>query len=164
MSSAHRINLISDLTLEARTVSGGEGQEDLIQGWAVNHPDLVDKDGNPVVEVRLTPGNVSDDPLEGKAYSKTIALSPKYNEYVLVATCKGCVLSVTLQYSPDGINWCDCVLNDGLPCTVDCDPTVADCTVKIIDVPMLQYVRVVVQSAGDATLDCDIYLTHTMNY
>lgn len=153
MSSAHRINLITNLTL----VEVIEGES--THGHAINHPDLVDENGNKLNDVRLTGSNI-----DSVAYSKTVVLSPKYNDYILVATCKGCVLSVSLEYSPDGINWCNCVLNDGQPCTVECDPDVADCTTSIIDVPMLQYVRVKVSNAGNASLDCDIFLSHTMNY
>lgn len=151
MSSAHRINLIKDLTLVDKD---GDGN-----GWAVGHPDLVDASGNPIAEVRLT-GSAE----EHVAYSKTVALSPKYNDYILTATCTGCVLTVEFQHSPDGVNWCNCALADGIDCEIECTGTVGDCTVKIIDVPILQYVRVKISNAGNASLDCNIFLTHTMNY
>ena len=149
MSSAHRINLIKDLTL---VDIGGNG-------FAQNHPDLVDVNGNPLAEIRLTGSDVGH-----VAYSKTVVLAPKYNDYILAATCTGCVLTVELQYSPDGVNWCNCTLADGVDCVFECTGTVGDCTVKIIDVPILQYVRVKISNAGNASLDCNIFLTHTMNY
>ena len=146
MSSAHQVNFINDLVL---TEENGQG--------FVKNQDVYDASGNKLDSVQLT-GSSSF------CYTKTIALLPKYNDYIFTAVCTGCSVTATLEHSPDGINWCDCALADGSTCTMNCDPTVADCTVKIIDVPMLQYVRVVVQSAGNEYLDCDIYLTHTMNY
>ena len=151
MSSAHRINLITDLTLVDKN---GDGN-----GWAVGHPDLVDANGNPLAEVRLTGSGV-----DHVAYSKTVVLSPKYNDYILTATCIGCVLKVEFEYSPDGVNWCNCILGNGEECEFVCTETAGDCTVSIIDVPILQYVRVKISNAGNASLDCSIFLTHTMNY
>ena len=65
---------------------------------------------------------------------------PKYNDYMLTALCTGCSVTAILEHSPDGINWCDCALSDGNSCTVLCQPLTSECTVKIIDVPLLQYV------------------------
>lgn len=151
MSSAHRINLIKDLTLVDKD---GDGN-----GWAVGHPDLVDANGNPIDEVRLTGSQA-----QHVAYSKTVALSPKYNEYILTATCTGCTLKVEFEMSPDGVNWCACNLSNGSPCEFTCTEAVGDCTVSIIDVPILQYVRVKISNAGNQHLECSIFLTHTMNY
>jgi hypothetical protein len=151
MSSAHRIDLIKDLTLVDKD---GDGN-----GWAVGHPDLVDENGNSLGEVRLTGSQA-----QHVAYSKTVALSPKYNDYILTATCTGCVLTVEFEMSPDGVNWCACNLSNGSPCEFTCTATVGDCTISVIDVPVLQFVRVKISNAGDASLDCSIFLTHTMNY
>lgn len=152
MSSAHRINLIKDLTLVTKNVDGVD------QGFAVNHPDIYDANGNKLNDVQLTNAGV--------AYSKTVALLPKYNDYIFTALCQGCAVNVTLEMSPDGINWCNCVLSDGNNCSVSCDPSggATDCQIKIVDVSLLQYVRVKIDSAASTDLDCDIFLTHTMNY
>lgn len=150
MSSAQRIDLIKNLTL----VEYPDGH-----GYIVNHPDIVDVNGDRIAEVRLSG---SSDPSH-VAYSKTVALSSRYNDYLLTATCKGCEVSVILEHSPDGINWCNCVLSNGGNCNIQCDPFVSNCTVKVIDVALLQYVRVKVSNAGNSSLDCDIFLSHSLN-
>ena len=152
MSSAHRIDLIKDLTLVSRVVNG------VTQGFIENHPDIYDANGNKLNDVQLTQGGI--------AYSKTVALLPKFNDYIFTALCGGCAVNVTLEFSPDGVNWCNCVLSDGQPCSVACDPVgnTIDCQVKVVDVPLLQYVRVKIDSSASTNLSCDIFLTHTMNY
>lgn len=152
MSSAHQIEIIRDLTLEAKVVNNST------QGFAVNHPDIYDENGNKLDDVQLTGQNY--------AYSKPIALLPKYNDYIFTALCAGCAVTVTLQMSPDGVNWCDCVLSDGNDCLIECDPTPpnVECQVKIVDVPILQYIRVKIGNAASTDLDCTIIMTHTMNY
>jgi len=146
MSSAHKQIFIENLVL---TDSGG-------QGYAVGQ-DLYDANGNKLDSVQLTgSGNY--------AYTKTITLLPKYNEYIFTAVCTGCSVTATLEFSPDGVNWCPCALADGNACTMNCDPLTSDCTVKVIDVPLLQYVRVKMSNAANISLNCDIFLSHTMNY
>lgn len=146
MSSAHQIILIKDLTTDSQGIA--------------DHPDLYDENGN-----KLGPTNIvgSVPPV----YSKSFALLPKYNDYILTAICAStsCTSTIILEHSPDGINWCNCALSDGSPtCEVNCEPFNNTCTIRIVDVPLLQYVRVKVTAVADVTIDCTIMLTHTMNY
>tara|TARA_Y100000817_G_C16844900_1_gene539624 strand:+ start:973 stop:1425 length:453 start_codon:yes stop_codon:yes gene_type:complete len=150
MSSAHKQIFIQNLVLQSQVING------LTEGVAVGQ-DLYDANGNKLDSVQLT-GSAS------YAYTKTITLLPKFNDYILTAVCTGCSVTATLEFSPDGVTWCDCNLSDGNPCTMNCDPTTSDCTVKIVDVPLLQYVRVKISNAANTTLNCDIFLSHTMNY
>lgn len=146
MSSAHKQIFIKNLVL---TLSGG-------QGYAVGQ-DLYDANGNKLDNVQITgSGNY--------AYTKTITLLPKFNDYILTAVCTGCSVKATLEFSPDGVTWCNCNLANGSPCEMECDPAVNDCTVKVVDVPLLQYVRVKIENAANEHLNCDIFLSHTMNY
>ena len=150
MSSAYKQVFIENLVLESQVING------LTQGAAVGQ-NLYDANGNKLDSVQLT-GSGSF------AYTKTITLLPKYNEYLLTAVCTGCSVKAILEFSPDGVNWCACNLASGSPCEMDCDPDVSDCTIKIIDVPLLQFVRVRVENAANTTLNCDIFLSHTHNF
>jgi len=145
MSSAHQVMLIKDLTANS-------------QGFA-DHPDLYDANGNKLGLTNI----VGSQP---GVYSKAFTLLPKYNDYILTVICSAtsCSASVALEHSPDGINWCDCALSDGSDCIAECDPVTNTCTVKIVDVPLLQYVRVKVYDITDNSIDCTVMLTHTMNY
>lgn len=92
-------------------------------------------------------------------------LSSKSIEHILVGTCTGCEIVVTLQISPDGVNWCDCPLSDGQICTITCTQDVGDCTPQEVDVPLLQYVRLKVGIASDVGTDktCTVRLHFTLN-
>lgn len=151
MSSAHQQIFIKDLTL---TEINGEG-------FAENQ-DLYDANGNKLDSVQLTSTDSQGNP--NFAYTQTLVMLPKYNDYIFTALCTGCSVTAILEHSPDGINWCDCALSDGNSCEVLCQPLTSECTVKIVDVPLLQYVRVKIQQAANITLNCTIMLTHTMNY
>lgn len=146
MSSAHIIMLIKDLTTDSNGIA--------------DHPDLYDENGN-----KLGPTNIVGSAGQ-TVYSKAFALMPKYNDYIVTAVCAAtsCSAKVTLEYSPDGIHWCDCALADGNTCTFKCDVTISRCTAKIVDVPLLQYVRVRLEEIPAETIDCSIMITHTMNY
>lgn len=91
-------------------------------------------------------------------------LSSKSIEHILVGNCVGCTLNATLQISPDGENWTDCTLQNGNVCDVDCTTEVGDCQTRIIDVPLLQYVRVKIL-AGSTGADkfCSLRLHFTLN-
>lgn len=123
---------------------------------------LTDADGN-----ELAPFNLADleGPLEG--YSKPFLLSPKAEDVIFTAICKGCAVKVTLQMSPDGVNWCNCVLVDGSNCTVECNQpeeiTPQGCYAKTVDVSVLQYVRFHIYDVGSSSGDCTIMLNFTLN-
>lgn len=89
-------------------------------------------------------------------------------DLILAGTCVGCTLVVTLQMSPDGVNWCDCPLADGNPCTITCTELIGDCAVQIVDVPVLQYVRLKIGPAGSESTPqdqkiCSVRLHFTLN-
>jgi hypothetical protein len=95
--------------------------------------------------------------------TKAFLLSPKGRDYIFTAVCTGCSVSiVSLQMSPDGVNWCDCVLADGGVCSVNCDLT-QDCYTKNVDVSVLQYVRLKIGNAGTSTGSCTVRLNYTLN-
>ena len=151
MSSAHQQIFIKGLTLTE--ING--------QGFAVNQ-DLYDANGNKLDSVQLTGVDNNGDP--HFAYTQTLVMLPKYNDYMFTALCTGCSVTAILEHSPDGIHWCDCALADGNTCTFKCDVTISRCTAKIVDVPLLQYVRVRLEEIPAETIDCSIMITHTMNY
>lgn len=138
MASVHGISFIENLVISTASVG------------------LFDINGNslPTANIKLA-GNY--------AYSKTIELSPKSIDHILVAICEGCVMEVLLQISPDGKNWVDCVLSDGSVCQANCTQEAGDCTTKIIDVSMLQFARVKVGNAGSEGGTCSVKLSFTLN-
>ena len=143
MASAHAISLIDNLTISSASTG------------------LFDANGNPLATVDILAG--TGETSNNYAYSKTMELSPKSIEHILVAICEGCVMEVLLQISPDGQNWIDCVLSDGSTCEANCTATAGDCTTKIIDVSLLQFVRVRVGNAGSSGGTCSINLNFTLN-
>lgn len=143
MASSHGISLIENLTIS--TASTG----------------LFDANGNSLDTVNILAG--TGETSNNYAYSKTMELSPKSIEHILVAICEGCVMEVLLQISPDGNNWVDCTLSDGSVCEANCTAQAGDCTTKIIDVALLQFVRVRVGNAGSSGGTCTIKLNFTLN-
>jgi len=120
-----------------------------------------ESDGLPVAE--------TFDITAGEGVTEAKLLSSKSIEHVLAGVCLGCTLRVILQISPDGKNWTDCLLSDGTTqCLVDCDPAVSDCAVSIVDVPLLQYVRIKIGPAGSLSEPndikrCSVRLHFTLN-
>tara|TARA_Y100000114_G_scaffold157282_1_gene188825 strand:+ start:1477 stop:1908 length:432 start_codon:yes stop_codon:yes gene_type:complete len=143
MASSHGINLIKNLTISSASTG------------------LFDANGNslPTVDILAGTGETSNN----YAYSKTIELSPKSIEHILVAICEGCVMEVLLQISPDGKNWVNCTLSDGSVCEANCTAQAGDCTTKIIDTSMLQFARVRVGNAGSSGGTCNVTLNFTLN-
>ena len=138
MASAHGLFLIKDLTINSSATG------------------LYDSSNN-----RLTTANIVGS--GNYAYSKTFVLSPKSKDHILTATCDGCTVEIKLEMSPDGINWCPCALSDGSNCEFECTANVGDCTTKIIDVNVLQYVRVKIGNAGSSGGSCSVIINHTLN-
>ncbi len=138
MAASQGISLIQNLTINT-TATG-----------------LVDINGNALAAANIVgSGNY--------AYSPTMELSPKSIEHVLTAICAGCTIEVKLEMSPDGINWCDCTLSSGSVCEFECTSTVGDCTTQIIDVSLLQFVRVKIGNAGSTGGSCSININFTLN-
>lgn len=106
--------------------------------------------------------------INSTAVTAAQTLSSKSIDHILVGDCVGCTVVVTLQMSPDGVNWCDCPLSNGEICTVTCTEIAGDCTAKIIDVPVLQYVRIKIGPAGSLSEPgdqkfCTVKLHFTLN-
>lgn len=116
---------------------------------------LVDASGNPIAQANIVgSGNY--------AYSPTMTLNGDTDDYMLTAICDGCTIEISLEMSPDGINWCACVLSDGSNCEFECTATVGDCTTQIIDVNLLPFVRVKLGNAGSTGGTCSVGLYHTL--
>ena len=92
-----------------------------------------------------------------------IGLSPKSIEHVLTATCEGCTVEIKLEISPDGVNWCPCILSGGTACEFECTADVGDCTTQHVDVPVLQFARVKIGNAGSSGGSCTVKLNFTLN-
>lgn len=138
MASAHGLHLIKNLTIS--TSSTG----------------LYDSSGNVLSTANIVgSGNY--------AYSKAFTLSPKSKDHILTATCDGCTVEIKLEMSPDGVNWCPCVLSSGSNCEFECTANAGDCTTQVIDVNVLQYVRVKIGNAGSVNGTCEVILNHTLN-
>ena len=138
MASSHAVDLIRDLTIN--TTSTG----------------LYNAAGEELASANIV-GSVN------YAYSKTLQLSPKSIDHVLTATCEGCTVELILQMSPDGKNWCNCVLSNGSNCEFECTATAGDCTTQVIDVPVLQFVRVRIGNAGSTGGTCTVKVNFTLN-
>ena len=138
MASSHAIDIIKDLTISA-TATG-----------------LYDANGEKLSSANIVgSGNY--------AYSNLFQLSPKSIDHVLTATCEGCTVEIKLEMSPDGINWCPCVLSGGSNCEFECTADAGDCTIQVIDVPVLQFVRVKIGNAGSTGGTCTVKLNFTLN-
>lgn len=125
---------------------------------------LTDAAGNAMSPVNLADFDPND-PNGGTyvRYSKPRLLSPKATDMIFTAICLGCSVKLSLQMSPDGVNWCDCVLADGGVCKVECDPLVQNCYVQPIDVGVLQYVRFKIYEVSSSSGDCTISLNFTLD-
>lgn len=139
MASAHSVDFITNLTISSSAVG------------------LFDVNGASLTSVDIIG--------TGKyAYSKVIELSPKSIDHILIAICEGCTMEVLLQVSPDGTNWVDCKMADGATnCDVNCTDEAGDCSIRVLDVQLLQFARVKVGNAGSEGGTCDIKLNFTLN-
>lgn len=145
MASAHHISFLEDFE-----VTSANFREILFD----------ETTGNPV------PSNFNITNTVGVTAAKVVPT--KALEAILAGTCVGCTLVVTLQISPDGENWCDCPLADGNPCTITCTELIGDCAVQVVDVPLLQYVRLKIGPAGSESTAqnpkiCSVRLHFTLN-
>ena len=138
MASAHGLFLIKDLTINNSSTG------------------LYSSTGGQLVTANIVgSGNY--------AYSNTFILSPKSKDHILTATCDGCTVEIALEMSPDGINWCPCTLSSGAYCQFECTANAGDCTTQVIDVNVLQYVRVKIGNAGSTGGTCTVIINHTLN-
>jgi hypothetical protein len=138
MASNHGIDFVKDLVISS-TATG-----------------LFDINGNSLATADIVG-------TDSYAYSRPIELSPKSIEHILTATCEGCTIEILLQISPDGVNWVDCLLSNGLECDFVCTANANDCTVQPIDVPILQFARIKIGNAGDVNGTCTVKLNFTLN-
>ena len=138
MASSHGLYFIRDLTISATSTG------------------LYDVNGN-----KLSSANIIGS--GNYAYSKAIELSPKSIEHILTATCQGCTVEIKLELSPDGVNWCPCILASGSACEFECTAAVGDCTTQTVDVPVLQFARIRIGNAGSTGGSCNVLLNFTLN-
>ena len=96
------------------------------------------------------------------AYSAPMTLTGDTDEYILTATCDGCTVEIALEMSPDGVNWCPCVLSSGSNCEFECTAASGDCTTQVIDVNVLPFVRVKIGNAGSTGGSCSVGLYHSL--
>ena len=116
---------------------------------------LVDAQGNPIAQANIIgSGNY--------AYSPTMILNGDTSNYILTAICEGCTVEIALEMSPDGVNWCACVLSSGSPCEFECTAAVGDCTTAVVDVNLLPFVRIKIGNAGSVGGTCSIGLYHEL--
>tara|TARA_Y100000813_G_scaffold198003_1_gene184668 strand:+ start:1958 stop:2374 length:417 start_codon:yes stop_codon:yes gene_type:complete len=138
MASSHGLYFIRDLTISSTSTG------------------LYDVNGN-----KLSSANIIGS--GNYAYSKAIELSPKSIEHILTATCQGCTVEIKLELSPDGVNWCPCILSSGSTCEFECTAAVGDCTTQTVDVPVLQFARIRIGNAGSTGGSCNVLLNFTLN-
>ena len=138
MASAHGIFLIKDLTISSTSTG------------------LYNSSG-----VELSSVNIIG--TDNYAFSDIFTLSPKSKDHILTAVCEGCTVEVKLEMSPDGVNWCPCTLSSGSVCEFTCTQATGDCTTQVIDVSVLQYIRVRVGNAGSTGGTCNISINYTLN-
>ena len=145
MASSHDIVFVENI------ITGNVPEGLLTEYDTVNKVDL----GIPLTDIGPQTGKTG--------VTKAFLLSPKGKDYIFTAVCEGCQVVASLQMSPDGVNWCDCVLSDGNVCEVTCSAAVGDCTIKIVDVSILQYVRLIIGQAGTSNGVCTVRLNFTLN-
>lgn len=86
-----------------------------------------------------------------KNYSKTFVMPSQAKDFVFAAICTFCDCKMSIEMSPDGVNWCDCVDAAQDACKdISCSVAVGSCTTKVVNAPMMQYVRVALHD-GSAT-------------
>jgi hypothetical protein len=116
---------------------------------------LVDASGTPLATANIVgSGNY--------AYSPTMTLNGDTDDYILTALCDGCTVEISLEMSPDGVNWCPCVLSSGSDCEFECTATAGDCTTQVIDVNLLPFVRIKIGNAGSTGGTCSVGLYHEL--
>lgn len=96
------------------------------------------------------------------AYSRVMTLNGDTDDYILTAICDGCTVEISLEMSPDGVNWCPCVLSDGSNCEFECTAVAGDCTTQVVDVNLLPFVRVKIGNAGSTGGTCSVGLYHEL--
>lgn len=116
---------------------------------------LVDEDGNALASANIVgSGNY--------AYSPTMTLNGDTENYILTAICDGCTVEIALEMSPDGVNWCPCVLSSGSNCEFECTAQAGDCTTQVVDVNLLPFVRIKIGNAGSTGGTCSVGLYHEL--
>ena len=76
-------------------------------------------------------------------------------DFAFCAICSICNSEMSIEMSPDGINWCPCVDASQNACTsISCAVAAGTCTCKVVSAPMLQYVRVAVHDGAASNGEC----------
>ena len=94
----------------------------------------------------------------GKNYSKTFIMPSQARDFAFCAICSVCACKMTIEMSPDGVNWCDCLdaaqeACKDIACAVEPAGT---CTCKVVSAPMMQYVRVVLHDGTTSGGSCKV--------
>lgn len=97
--------------------------------------------------------------------SKSFVVPSQAKDFVFAAVCTVCDCQMSLEMSPDNVNWCPIVDSSGKaihytdtntdnPGSMNCSSTTGSCTTQIINTAMLQYVRVVVHDGASTGGKC----------
>lgn len=132
-------------------------RSDFLTGFTISTAStgLVDAQGNALATANIIgSGNY--------AYSPTMTLNGDTDRYILTAICDGCTVEIALEMSPDGENWCACVLSSGNDCEFECTAQAGDCTTQVVDVNVLPFVRIKIGNAGSTGGTCSVSLYHEL--
>jgi len=93
----------------------------------------------------------------GKNYSKVFVMPSQAKDFAFCAICSVCDCKMSIEMSPDGINWCDCVDGAQDPCTdISCSVAAGTCNCKVVSAPMMQYIRVVLHDGAASGGSCKV--------
>tara|TARA_Y100001938_G_C8024598_1_gene397286 strand:+ start:594 stop:1061 length:468 start_codon:yes stop_codon:yes gene_type:complete len=92
-----------------------------------------------------------------KNYSKVFIMPSQAKDFAFCAICSVCSCKMSIEMSPDGINWCPCVDGAQDPCTdIDCAIAASSCNCKVVSAPMMQYIRVVLHDGAAEGGKCKV--------
>tara|TARA_Y100001968_G_C18762210_1_gene438255 strand:- start:14 stop:484 length:471 start_codon:yes stop_codon:yes gene_type:complete len=99
-----------------------------------------------------------------KNYSKTFIIPSQAKDFAFCSVCSVCSCKMTIEMSPDGINWCDCLDAAQKECKdIICTFTEGEsaCTCKVVNAPMMQYVRVALHDGAAPGGKCKVSIHWT---
>ena len=92
-----------------------------------------------------------------KNYSKTFVMPSQSKDFAFCAICTFCDCKMSIEMSPDGVNWCDCVDAAQDACKdISCSVAAGTCNCKVVNAPMMQYVRVVLHDGSASGGACKV--------
>ena len=101
-------------------------------------------------------------PSTDKNYSKTFIIPSQAKDFAFCAICEVCNCKMTIEMSPDGVNWCPCLDADQKVCeNIVCEFDTGACTCKIVNAPMMQYVRVSLHDGVSSGGKCKVSIHWT---